>query len=43
MFFATLIWIQENSTKIKMAQELVRKGAPKTDIVWAIQLPQLRA
>jgi hypothetical protein len=36
------IWIQQNSTDIDIAQELIRNGVPKEDIVLGLQLPSLR-
>ena len=36
------VWIQENRTDIKIAQELTKRGIPKTDIVLGIQPPELR-
>ena len=36
------IWIQQNSTDVDIAQELVQKGVPKNDIVLGLQSPSLR-
>ena len=36
------IWIQQNSTDIDIAQELVSSGVPKEDIVLGLQSPSLR-
>lgn len=36
------IWIQRNSTDIDIANELVRKGISKNDIVLGLQAPSLR-
>ena len=36
------IWIQRNSTDIDIANELVEKGVPKSDIVLGLQAPAMR-
>ena len=36
------IWIQQNSTDIDIAKELVEKGVPKDDIVLGLQSPSMR-
>lgn len=36
------IWIEEDWTENGIADELVRRGVPKTDIVLAFQLPENR-
>ncbi|MGB0931657.1 MAG: XisI protein [Chitinophagales bacterium] len=36
------IWLQENRTDILIAQELVEKGIPKSDIVLGLQPPDAR-
>jgi len=37
------IWIQENRTDTDIAEELVQKGIPKSDIVLGLQPPYARA
>ena len=37
------VWLLENSTEIHVAEELVMRGIPKTDIVLAFHPPQHRA
>lgn len=36
------IWIQQNLTEIDIAEELIEKGVPKTDIVLGLQSPAMR-
>lgn len=36
------IWLLENNTEIRVAEELVRLGVPKEDIVLGFHPPQLR-
>lgn len=36
------VWIQQNNTESLIADELVAKGIPKTDIVLGFQPPQYR-
>ena len=36
------IWIQQNMTEIRVAQELVNRGIAKTDIVLGFQAPEMR-
>ncbi|MFG6102640.1 XisI protein [Leptothoe sp. EHU-05/26/07-4] len=36
------IWIQQNMTEIRVAQELVDRGVPRTDIVLGFQAPEMR-
>ncbi|HSK72006.1 MAG TPA: XisI protein [Pyrinomonadaceae bacterium] len=36
------IWIQQNSTDIDIARELVEKAIPKEDIVLGLQAPSMR-
>ncbi len=36
------VWIQENRTDILIAEELVERGIPKTDIVLGLQPPSVR-
>jgi hypothetical protein len=36
------IWIQQNSTDIDIAGELVKRGVPTTDIVLGLQSPSVR-
>jgi hypothetical protein len=36
------VWVQENRTDVLIAQELVEKGIPKSDIVLGLQFPELR-
>jgi hypothetical protein len=37
------IWLLENNTEIRVAEELVLRGVPKTDIVLGFHPPQFRA
>ena len=37
------IWVQENRTDILIAEELVERGVPKSDIVLGLQPPADRA
>lgn len=36
------IWIQQNMTEIRVAQELVARGVATTDIVLGFQAPEMR-
>jgi hypothetical protein len=36
------VWLLENNTEIRVAEELVRLGIPREDIVLGFQPPQLR-
>jgi hypothetical protein len=36
------IWLQQNNTEFRIADELMEKGVPKTDIVLGFILPQQR-
>jgi hypothetical protein len=36
------IWIQQNMTELSIAQELVKRGVQKEDIVLGFQAPQMR-
>jgi len=36
------IWIEQNMTEMKVAQELVERGVPKDDIILGFQAPQMR-
>ncbi|MEM9885761.1 MAG: XisI protein [Bacteroidota bacterium] len=36
------VWVQENRTDILIAEELVERGIPKTDIVLGLQPPYAR-
>ena len=36
------VWLWENRTDIRIAQELVEKGIPKTDIVLGLKHPSMR-
>ena len=39
---AEKVWVQQNTTEIKIACELVDRGIPKEDIVLGFQPPDLR-
>lgn len=36
------IWIEQNMTEMKIAQELINQGIPKEDIVLGFQSPEIR-
>jgi hypothetical protein len=36
------IWIEQNMTEMRVAQELVERGVPKDDIILGFQAPQMR-
>lgn len=36
------IWIEQNMTEMRVAQELVDRGVPKDDIILGFQAPQMR-
>ena len=36
------VWIQQNNTEAQIADELVERGIPKTDIVIGFQSPKVR-
>ena len=36
------VWIEQNMTEMKVAQELVKKGVSKEDIVLGFQAPEMR-
>ena len=36
------IWIEQNMTEIRIAEELVKQGVPKEDIVLGFQAPEMR-
>jgi XisI protein len=37
------IWLMENNTEIRFAEELVKRGVPRHDIVLGFQPPSVRA
>jgi XisI protein len=37
------IWLMENNTEIRFAEELVKRGVPRQDIVLGFQPPSVRA
>ncbi len=36
------IWIEQNMTEMRIAEELVKQGVPKEDIVLGFQAPEIR-
>ncbi|MGK7946978.1 MAG: XisI protein [Microcystaceae cyanobacterium] len=36
------IWIEQNMTEMRIAEELVKQGIPKEDIVLGFQAPEMR-
>ena len=36
------VWVQENRTEMEVAEELVERGIPKSDIVLGLQPPEYR-
>ncbi|AFZ12041.1 XisI protein [Crinalium epipsammum PCC 9333] len=36
------IWIEQNMTEMRVAQELVEQGVPQDDIILGFQAPQMR-
>ena len=36
------IWVEQNMTEMRVAQELVERGVAKEDIVLGFQIPQMR-
>ncbi|XWK89399.1 MAG: XisI protein [Phormidium sp.] len=36
------IWIEQNMTEMRVAQELVERGVPKDDIILGFQAPEMR-
>jgi hypothetical protein len=37
------VWLMENNTEIRFAEELVKRGVPRQDIVLGFQPPSVRA
>jgi hypothetical protein len=36
------IWIEQNMTEMRVAQELVEQGVEKDHIIWGFQAPEMR-